>query len=94
MTTFRRLTVILPGEQLWLVPRTAGCASACWKRPQVTVVSAVDRPIVAVKLPDDLGGEVIRTHEANLSASRPTPPGPRPFKPRRALAGVEEIPLW
>jgi hypothetical protein len=94
MTSVRRLIVIVTGEEVYLVPKTIGCASACWKQPKVTVVSTQDRPIIAVRLPDDLGGEVIRTHEDNLTGSRPAQPRPRPFKARSALSGAEEIPLW
>jgi hypothetical protein len=93
VTTRSKLTVIVTGEALYLVPNTLGCASECWKRPQVTVVSTAQRPVIAIQLPDDLGGAVIHTHEDNLARTLPSPPT-RQFRPRPAMSGAEEIPLW
>jgi hypothetical protein len=88
-----RPALIIRGESLYLVPKTLGCASVCWKQPKVTVVSTAKLPVIAVQLPDDLGGHVIETHADNL-ATRPMEPPKRPFKTRPSLSGAEEIPLW
>lgn len=84
---------IIDGETAYLIPRTLGCASACWSTPQVTVVSTTERPYLLVRLPD---GTEIRTHEQNVVRKLPNPPADRPStpKPRPQLHNAVEVPLW
>jgi hypothetical protein len=87
-----RLTI---GQPAFLVPRTPGCASECWKQPRVKVVGVHD-PYVTVKLPGRWGKQ-ITTHGDNVVSHRPNPPAdrrPRPPAPRPQMVGGEEIPLW
>jgi hypothetical protein len=78
------------GEPAYLIPRTLGCASACWSQPKVTVV-AITNTAVTVRLPD---GTEISVHADNVRRTRPEPRAERAARPRAALSGAEEIPLW
>lgn len=88
-----RPAVIIRGVSLYLVPKALGCASVCWKQPKVTVVSTAHLPMVAVRLPDELGGRVVEIHEDNLTTRLPEPPK-RTFRTRKPMTGGDEIPLW
>jgi hypothetical protein len=91
------MTTYLRGELVYLVPRTLGCPSICWKRPRVEVVDNPAGPYVTVRVE---GEETTRAiYIDNLAKRLPTPSEPkltmgRPAKPLVMPEGMEEVPLW
>jgi len=83
--------VIKPGEQAFLRPRTLTASADCWRQPQVLVISGPDNGVFLVRLPD---GREIHVHEDDVCRRRPEPPRERAARPRPALDGAEEVPLW
>lgn len=85
--------VIVRGEWLYLVPNRPGCPGVAYKQPKVTIVSTAGRPMIGVRLPDDLGGAVMEVHEDNLAQTL-TNPRPRPHRPQATGPTAEQPLLW
>lgn len=87
----------LPGDEIWLVPKTLGCPSICFKQPHGVVVFGGPSPYVTVRL-DGEGANTREMHENNVVRKLPTPPAePRPPAPRKPLnlpEGMKEVTLW
>lgn len=92
--------IYLPDERVWLVPKTLGASTVCWKQPEATILGRGPEPeTYRVRLVVGEAEHVVRAE--NLRRSPPQKAKDRPRRPRKVAAkelalgpGEEEIPLW
>lgn len=68
-TAFKAGGDLRRGDTVWLIPKTLGCPSICWKRPQATVVGAGDRIGAFVRV--KVGRKTYEVHIDNVRRSNP-----------------------
>ncbi len=84
---------LLPGDTVWLRPKTLACPAICWKQPRATVVAASANALyVVVKV----GRKQYRIHVDNIRRTNPAAShGVVHVNPRPAMPdGFEEMSLF